>query len=116
MQKTLRCEGLDQIFPSRASYSGYEIVCLKSSETTKNTKTQRSTSQPGRSFLFIFLNKSLDLTSFSVHRSPYLFYFSYKVSLIFSTVCCIATPARPTQRLRVTYSSANYFTPFFLVT
>ena len=26
MQKTLRCEGLDQIFPSRASYSGYEIV------------------------------------------------------------------------------------------
>ena len=26
VQKTLRCEGLDQIFPSRASYSGYEIV------------------------------------------------------------------------------------------
>lgn len=82
-------------------------LCLKSSETTKNTKTQRSTSQPGRSFLFIFLNKSLDLTSFNVHRSPYLVFFSYKVYLIFSTVYCIATPARPTQRSRVTYNSAN---------
>ena len=69
-------------------------LCLKSSETTKNTKTQRSTSQLGESSLFIFLNKCLDLTSFSVHRSPDLFYFSYKVSLIFSTVYCIATPAR----------------------
>ena len=53
-----------------------------------------------KSFLFIFVNKSLDLTFLAFTALSILFLWQ---SLLFSMVSYNATPVHPAQRSRVTY-------------